>query len=205
MKKRVMHWLCAAGLSAIGLLTQAAAGAKDVASEPAAASAPLAREPKASPTRAIARVYQQRTPEGGILLTDQPLDEARTERTWALEREDTEAARARSNRVSAEAKTVSERVQKRIDRDQQLRDADVDRQQVAAAAAEADRHAADAEPRYAIGTYLPYGTRARYRQVRPRFDDRPAPRSGRGNTLNHTTNRGPNSTLSNAPALLDRE
>jgi hypothetical protein len=75
--------------------------------------------PAAAADPSAARVYQQRTADGSILLTDRPLDNARTERTWSVEREDPAAARARSERVQREADAVAARIDRRIAADEE--------------------------------------------------------------------------------------
>ena len=69
-------------------------------------------------------VYQQRIADGHIVITDRPVEGAKTMRTWQLAREDAAAARLRSEQVRLEAQAVSERVQRRIDRQQALADDD---------------------------------------------------------------------------------
>ena len=78
----------------------------------------------ASALPAPAQVYQQRTPDGGVLLTDHPAPGARTERSWQVEREDPVAARQRARDVETEARLVSERIQHRLDEQRRAAQAD---------------------------------------------------------------------------------
>lgn len=90
------------------LLAAIAVSAAPVLAQSAAAGAP--------------QVYQQRTADGRVVLTDRPLDGAQTERTWAVWREDPGAARERSERVRLDAQAVSERIQRRIELQEQRAD-----------------------------------------------------------------------------------
>ncbi len=45
------------------------------------------------------QIYQQRAADGRIVLTDRPSSTAVTERTWQVDREDTEAAQQRAQDV----------------------------------------------------------------------------------------------------------
>ena len=78
-----------------------------------------------------AQVYLQRTSDGRVILTDKPLDGARTERTWQLEREDAAAARARSDNVHREAEAVAERIARRMEMDELRLQRDMDRRRYA--------------------------------------------------------------------------
>lgn len=64
---------------------------------------------------ATTQIYQQRTADGRILLTDRPSAVATTERSWQLKAEDPAASRQRALDVKAEAQAVTERVQRSID------------------------------------------------------------------------------------------
>jgi len=79
--------------------------------------ATLAVPTQAADTR-NAQVYLQRTSDGRVILTDRPLDGAKTERTWQVEREDAAAARARSDYVHREAEAVAERIARRLEMDE---------------------------------------------------------------------------------------
>ena len=80
------------------------------------ASAPLASAAESGGTQ----VLLQRTPDGRVILTDRPLEGATTQRTWQVPREDTAAARDRSERVRAEAEAVSERISRRLLAEEEL-------------------------------------------------------------------------------------
>jgi hypothetical protein len=66
------------------------------------------------------QVLLQRTPDGRVILTDRPLEGATTQRTWQVQREDTAAARDRSDRVRAEADAVSERIARRLQAEEEM-------------------------------------------------------------------------------------
>ena len=83
----------------------------------------LAREEIEGP-----EIYQQRTPDGRIVLSDHPVEGAQVQRTWHTWHEDPEVARERRMRMQREADAVSERIRRRIELQQQ-----------AAARSEADR------------------------------------------------------------------
>ena len=78
-----------------------------------------------------AQVYLQRTSDGRVILTDRPLDGARTERKWLLEREDAAAARTRSDNVHREAEAVAERIARRMEMDELRLQRDTDRRRYA--------------------------------------------------------------------------
>jgi len=103
---------------------------------------------------ATTEIVQQRLSDGRILLTDHPVRGATTERSWQMTNEDPAAARQRAADVRAEAKEVSERVQRMIDAD---RRADMAREQTRLAAlASAQQQQNDDEPVY-YGGVVPYG------------------------------------------------
>jgi hypothetical protein len=85
------------------------------------ALAALAAQDAAVPVPGI-HIYQQRLADGRVVLTDRPVDGAQTQRTWQISREDPAEARQRSEQVRLEAQAVSERVQRRIDRQQTIAD-----------------------------------------------------------------------------------
>ena len=100
------------------------------------------------------QVVQQRLSDGRILLTDRPVRGATTERSWQMSNDDPAAARQRAAAVSAEAKEVSERIQRMIDSD---RRADAERERTRLAALAMDRQQQrDDEPVY-YGGVVPYG------------------------------------------------
>lgn len=90
-------------------------------------------------TAAAPHIYQQRTADGRVVLTDRPLDGAQTERTWAVWHEEPGAARERSEKLRLEAQTVSERIQRRIDLQEQRADqVELDRLRLSLAEARRD-------------------------------------------------------------------
>ena len=88
------------------------------------------------------KILQQRTPDGSILLTDQPSPGAKTERSWQVSAPDRAAERQRAIDVKAEANLVSERIQRSID--SQRRADDEARMRLAYLQMERDRAAAPA-------------------------------------------------------------
>jgi hypothetical protein len=96
------------------------------------------------PSLAIAesttRILQQRTPDGSILLTDQPSPGAKTERSWQINAQDRAAERQRAIDVKAEANLVSERIQRSID-SQRRADDEAQRMRMAYLQMERDRAA----------------------------------------------------------------
>jgi predicted membrane chloride channel (bestrophin family) len=64
---------------------------------------------------AEARIYQQRTADGRIVLTDRPLAGAVTQRTWQTAPEDADAARQRREEARLEALAVNERIQRQLE------------------------------------------------------------------------------------------
>ena len=77
----------------------------------------------AAPALAVAaandtQVYLQRLADGRTMLTDRPVPGARTEHIWQIAREDPEAARRRSEDVRLESEAVSERIARRLEREQ---------------------------------------------------------------------------------------
>ena len=85
---------------------------------PAAAAVDVAPAP--SSARSTASIYQQRTADGRLLLTDRPSPTAVIERTWAMEREEPAAAQQRAAEMRERADAVSERVQRRIEAQERL-------------------------------------------------------------------------------------
>ena len=84
------------------------------------------------------KILQQRTPDGSILLTDQPSPGAKTERSWQVAPQDRAAERQRAIDVKAEANLVSERIQRSID-SQRRADDEAQRMRLASLALERDR------------------------------------------------------------------
>ena len=84
------------------------------------ATAAVDAAPTPSSARQATSIYQQRTADGRLVLTDRPSASAVTERTWALEREDPAAARERAEAMRQRADAISERVQRRLDAQERL-------------------------------------------------------------------------------------
>ena len=86
-----------------------------------------AAEPIASPSQAASTVltdsartvYMQRDANGKTVFTDRPAAGLVTERRWAIEPEDAEAAAARREASRAQSERVTERIQRSIDQQQQ--------------------------------------------------------------------------------------
>jgi hypothetical protein len=85
------------------------------------------------------QIFQQRTADGSLLLTDHPAAGAKTERSWQVEREDPAAARQRAIDVKAEANLVTERVQRMLDRQQRRADDDALRMRMASMQSDRDQ------------------------------------------------------------------
>jgi hypothetical protein len=97
------------------------------------------------------QIFQQRTADGSLLLTDHPAAGAKTERSWQVEREDPAAARQRAIDVKAEANLVTERVQRMLDH-QRRADDDAQRTRLAMLQFDRDRLSAlDAQDGVAYG------------------------------------------------------
>jgi hypothetical protein len=92
--------------------------------------------------------------DGRVLLTDQPVRGATTERSWQLPVDDPAVARQRAADVSAEAERVSERIQRMIEQDRRA-DEERERTRLARLAIERDRQR-DEEPYY-VASVVPYG------------------------------------------------
>ena len=97
--------------------------------------------PGLAAAEATTKILQQRTPDGSILLTDQPSPGAKTERTWQVNPQDRAAERQRAIDVKAEANLVSERIQRSLD-SQRRADDDAQRMRLAYLQLERDRAAA---------------------------------------------------------------
>lgn len=91
----------------------------------------IAAEPSsARPQGAVIgdQIYQQRLPDGRVVLTDRPMEGAPVQRMWGVMREDPVAASRRSEQVRQEAQAVSERIERRIEGQQrQLEQSEADR------------------------------------------------------------------------------
>nr|WP_297353475.1 hypothetical protein [uncultured Caldimonas sp.] len=65
-------------------------------------------------------IYQQRLPDGRVIFTDRPEPGAQTERNWSFVPDDPVAAGARREAARAEARDITERIQKAADYRQKL-------------------------------------------------------------------------------------
>src|SRR5712671_5552331 len=81
----------------------------------AAAGGAIAQDGQSSESR----VYQQRTADGRIVLTDRPVAGAVTQRTWQAAPTDAAAARQRREEARLEALAVNERVRRQIEAERQ--------------------------------------------------------------------------------------
>ena len=108
----------------------------------------------ASAATGTALIVQQRLSDGRLLLTDNPVRGATTERSWVMRTEDPAVAQRRAAEVSAEAQQVSERIQRMLD-EQRRADEESARTRVAALAME--RQAQRSEEAVYLGGVVPYG------------------------------------------------
>ncbi len=88
------------------------------AAEPITAPRPSAAA-SAVPADSTRTVYMQRDAKGKTVFTDRPAAGLVTERRWAIEPEDPEAAAARREASRAQSERVTERIQRSIDQQQQ--------------------------------------------------------------------------------------
>ena len=126
-------------------------------------------------TRATLHVYQQRTADGRVVLTDRPVAGALTQRTWQVEPEDA-TVRQRRQEARLEALEANERIQRRFEAQRQrddelllarLRLAEVEARLMA------ERAHAEAAAQAAAVTYVP--TFAQRPFPRPPRFPRPGP------------------------------
>ena len=131
------------------------------------------------------RIYQQRTADGRIVLTDRPVAGAVTQRTWQTAPEDADAARQRREEARLDALAVNERIQRQLDTEHEQGLA-LARQQRAEAETRlvAEQARADAAPTV---VYVP----AFVRRPLPRRPHIPLPRPPRPRMpLHHGPQRG---------------
>lgn len=88
------------------------------AAEPITAPRPSAAA-SAVPADSTRTVYMQRDANGNTVFTDRPAPGLVTERRWAIEPEDAQAAAARREAGRAQSERVTERIQRSIDQQQQ--------------------------------------------------------------------------------------
>lgn len=108
----VFATLLSAGTMVAGLAAPAGAAEPIAVPRPAAAAS-------AVPTDSARTVYMQRDANGKTVFTDRPAAGLVTERRWAIEPEDAEAAAARREASRAHSERVTERIQRSIDQQQQ--------------------------------------------------------------------------------------
>lgn len=82
------------------------------------------------------QVYQQRTADGRIVFSDRPDASAKTQRTWQFTPEDPQTAQQRRDDARREAQAVTERIQRRLD-EQQQRDERLEHERLRLAEAQA--------------------------------------------------------------------
>jgi hypothetical protein len=85
-------------------------------------------------------IYQQRRPDGSIVLSDRPATGNKTERQWTVEAEDPATANARRDASRAESERVTERIQRSLDQ-QAERDAALESQRLKTQQAADERRA----------------------------------------------------------------
>lgn len=149
----------------------------------------------AVPKESARTVYMQRDAEGRTVFTDQPAAGLVTERRWAIEPEDSDAAAARREAGRAQSERVTERIQRSIDQQQQrVNELQIEqlRAQRAADALKAERlreREREADSRYVLLRpyahpfgYTPFGQVGPYppdaQPLRPQPPSKPAPPSG---------------------------
>jgi hypothetical protein len=164
------------------------------AAEPIAVPRP-ATAASAVPADSARTVYMQRDANGKMVFTDRPAAGLVTERRWAIEPEDAEAAAARREASRAQSERVTERVQRSIDQQQQrVNELQIEqlRAQRAADALQAERlreRERDDDDRYVLLRpyarpfgYTPFGQVGPYRPdaqpPRPKPPVRPAAPTG---------------------------
>ena len=131
------------------------------------------------------KILQQRTPDGSILLTDQPSPGAKTERSWQVNTQDRAAERQRAIDVKAEANLVSERIQRSIE-SQRRADDEAQRMRLAYLQLERDRAATTgAQDGISYGYAGGYGYPTPFRASR-----HPGPRIGDTGIMDPTGTRG---------------
>ena len=124
--------------------------------------------------RGGAPIYQQRSPDGRIVLTDHPEAGAMTQRTWQILPDDADAARERREQARLEAIAVHRRIQHRIERDLQ-RDHEFALARLRPASAEANLAAEKAREAatQAVAVFVPSFARRPF--PRPPHIPRPVP------------------------------
>lgn len=148
-----------------------------------------------APMDSVRTVYMQRDAEGKTVFTDRPAAGLVTERRWAIEPEDPDAAAARREAGRAQSERVTERIQRAIDQQQQrVNELQIEqlRAQRAADALKAERlreREREDDNRYVLLRpyvhpfgYTPFGQVSPYppdvQPLRPQPPTRPAPPNG---------------------------
>ena len=120
-------------------------------------------------------IYQQRTPDGRIVLTDRPETGSMTQRTWQTHPDDADATRERREQARLESIAVHRRIQYQLDRERQRdHESALARLQLAKAEANlaAERVRAEAATQ-AVVVFVPSFARRPF--PRPPHIPRPAP------------------------------
>lgn len=164
---------------AFAVLLSLAAGLS-LAAEPIVAPR-VAEAASAVPADRARTVYMQRDANGNTVFTDRPAAGLVTERRWAIEPEDAEAAAARREASRAQSERVTERIQRSIDQQQQrVNELQIEqlRAQRAADALQAER-LRERDSDSSVVLLPPYARPFGYRpfgQAGPYRPDRPPPR-----------------------------
>jgi hypothetical protein len=112
----------------------------------AAAGGAAAASAQGATSSQLIFIYQQRTADGHVVLSDRPLADAVIQRRWDIPLEDPLAARQRREDAQREARLVTERVQRQIDAQlQRSQLAEIERWQLAEAQARRDAELARAD------------------------------------------------------------
>jgi len=133
----------------------------------AAAVMPVAAD---EATARTSEIYQQRTADGRIVLSDRPIPGVQVQRSWSIVAEDPVAARERGEKGRRDAQAVSERIERQLERDRQRADAaETDRLRLSLAEARRDAERAREAARETAIVYLPRWRppRDQVRPVRP--------------------------------------
>ena len=108
-----------------------------------------------APTR-TSQIYQQRTADGSVVLSDRPLPGVQVQRSWSIVADDPVAARARREQGRLAAEAVSERIQRQLDLDRQRADAaEADRLRMSLAEARREAEVARQAARETTVVYVP--------------------------------------------------
>ena len=139
-------------------------------------------------------VYQQRLPDGSVVLSDHPVAGAQIQRTWQTWQEDPAIARERlerRERMQREAQAVSERIQRGIDQREQAA-ARSENERLRFALSEAERDVERARAELSEGTAVWWPGTGWHSSVRPVRRPHPPP---------HAPPRAPRSAPGSVPRL----